>query len=106
MVNHRNKGMVNKINHIKESLNCILENGAYSDKNYQNQMNRKSDNYNEKEKLLVTMGYRYKQFNGEELQNQLFNEMINDKKYMEHLKINDKNLYENIIDYLKRKKNA
>lgn len=106
MPRHRTKGKISDISLIKETLNCILENGAYSDKNYQSQMNKKSDNYNEKEKLLVNMGYRYKQFQGEKMQDELFEQLISDKEYIEHLKINDNCLYETIMEYYKRKKNV
>jgi len=97
MVNHRHKGRISRINSIKEDINCILENGAYSDKNYQSQMNKKSDNYNEFEKSLVTISYRNKQFLGKKLQKEVFESLYNDKEFLDYLKINDIGTYEMIM---------
>lgn len=83
---------------IKEVMNCILEHGAYSDKNYNQQMVKKSSNYNDFEKLLVTMTYRYKKFEGKKLQQQLFDFLKDNKDYLDYIKTMDTELYDRIME--------
>lgn len=90
-----------KITIVKELMNKILENGAYSTINYERQMSKKSKNYNEFEKKLVTMGYRFKKYYGEKLQKQLFNYISQDKEFLDYLKSNDMELYTDIMDLMK-----
>jgi hypothetical protein len=89
-----------KISIVKELMNKILENGAYSTINYERQMSKKSKNYNEFEKKLVTMGYRFKKYYGEKLQKQLFNYISQDKEFLDYLKSNDMELYTDIMDLM------
>jgi hypothetical protein len=86
---------------IKEVVNCILEHGAYSDKNYEMQMSKKSKNYNENEKLLVTMSYKFKKFEGEKLQKELFEFLSKNVEFLEYLKTNDLDLYYEIQKLIK-----
>ena len=103
MPNYRGKNKSQKIYYIKNSINCILENGAYSDKNYQCQMNKKSDNYNEFEKQLVTLAYKQKKMLGIELQKEIFEYLSNDEQLIEYLKTNDTSALEMLKEM---KKNA
>jgi hypothetical protein len=82
-----------KIENIKELINCILENGAYSNSNYNRQMSKKSHNYTEFEGKLVTLGFRFKKCYGEKMQKALFGMITEDKEFLEYLKINDQALY-------------
>lgn len=86
---------------IKEVVNCILEHGAYSDKNYEVQMAKKSKNYNENEKLLVTMSYKFKKFEGEKLQKDLFEFLSSNKEFLDYLKMNDLELYYEVEKMMK-----
>jgi len=100
--NKKNKDIhLNSLVKVKEVMNSILENGAYSDKNYERQMTKKFKNYNENEKLLVTLSYRFKKFEGEQLQKQLFKYITENKDFIEYLKINDINLYNQISELIK-----
>lgn len=82
-------------------MNLILEHGAYSDKNYNMQMTKKSKNYNEFEKLLVTMSYRYKKSEGEKLQKELFKFLVGNKDYMDYIQQTDLELYQEIKRIMK-----
>lgn len=79
---------------IKDTVNNILENGAYSDKNFNVQMNKKGNNYNMQEQLIVAMAYRQKQFLGEQLQKEFIDRFKENTEMLEWLKNNDNKLYE------------
>lgn len=99
--NKSNSMIHHKINVVKGLMNKILENGAYSTINYERQMSKKSKNYNEFEKKLVTMGYKFKKYYGEKLQRELFDYISQDKEFLENLKSNDMELYTEIMDLMK-----
>jgi hypothetical protein len=90
-----------KLNRVKELSNLILENGAYSDSNYQRQMTKKGKNYNELEKTIVLATYKYKKFYGEKLQEELIELLITDKELLEHLKATDMETYEIVMEMRK-----
>ena len=86
-----------KIGEVKRIINCILENGAYSNKNEQNQMVKKGDNYNPKEKVLVRMSWRYRNFLGRQMQDALIEQFKNDTEFLTDLKDNDPELYKTFL---------
>ena len=94
---------VSKLYDVKKAVNGILENGAYSDKNFEKQMNKKGENYNIVEKNLVTIAYMYKKYNGEKLQKELFDSIKNDKEFIEYLKSKNKDIY-NILKEMEENK--
>lgn len=85
-----------KIEDIKNAVNCILENGAYSDKNFESQMSKKSKNYTVVESDIVELGYRYKKFVGLKLQREILAYMQSDNEFIEYVKSTDLNLYNKI----------
>lgn len=82
-------------------MNCVLEHGAYSDKNFERQMNKKGDNYNNQEKRLLELSYKYKKFRGELLQKDLMEYLVTDKEFLDYLRINDLDLYNIIKELIK-----
>ena len=87
-----------KLNRVKELSNLILENGAYSDSNYQRQMTKKGKNYNELEKMIILATYKYKKYYGEKLQEELIELIITDEELLEHLKATDIETYKIVIE--------
>jgi hypothetical protein len=105
MSSHKNNdnkilSFIYKIEDIKNAVNCILENGAYSDRNFESQMSKKSKNYNPIEKEIVELGYRYKKFIGVKLQHEILDYLQGDDEFIEYVKINDLDLYNRIQEIL------
>jgi hypothetical protein len=82
-----------KSEHIKELTNLLLENGAYSDKNMNNQLVKQGNNYTNDEKLLVELSWHYRKMIGLDVQKELLTTFKNDKNFLEFLKENNKELY-------------
>jgi hypothetical protein len=92
----RAMALVFKLEDVKRTVNSILENGAYSDKNYQVQMNKKANNYNPDEQILVTAGFLLKKHLGLKLQRELLNMISSDEEFLQYVKSYDESLYEQI----------
>jgi hypothetical protein len=92
------RNIADKLNRVKELSNLILENGAYSDKNYERQITKKGQNYNELEKMIILSTYKYKKFYGEKLQEELIELIITDLELIEHLKITDFETYKIVME--------
>lgn len=89
-ISHQKK----KILEVKRIINCILENGAYSLKNEQNQMVKKGDSYNPQEKVLVRMSWKYRRYLGKQAQQSLLDLYERDKDFLDFVKSEDKELHE------------
>lgn len=84
----------NKIMEIKKLTNCILENGAYSNKNEQRQIAKSGDNYDAQEKTIVHLGWKYRKFLGRKMQTEMLDLLKADEEFLEDLKVQDKLLYD------------
>lgn len=81
---------------VKRIVNCILENGAYSNKNEKTQMAKGMNNYNPAEKILVEASWKFRRFHGVILQNILKDFLSSNKEFMDFLKEEDEALYESL----------
>ena len=86
---------------VKKAMNCVLEHGAYSDKNFERQINKKGENYNNQEKRLLEVVYRFKKFRGEVLQKDLMGYLLSDREFLDYLRTNDLELYKIIEELIK-----
>jgi len=84
----------NRIMDVKKLVNCILENGAYSNKNEQRQIAKSGDNYDTQEKTIVHLGWKYRKFLGRKMQSEMLDLMKEDEEFLEDLKLQDKLLYD------------
>lgn len=64
-------------------------------------MIKSGDNYNNKEKIIVQMSWRYRNALSNQMQNELINVLKNDKEFLKSVKENDKELYNNFEELLK-----
>jgi hypothetical protein len=81
-----------RILEVKRIVNCLLENGAYSVKNEQQQMVKKGDNYNPQEKILVKMSWKYRRYLGIQAQRDLIEMYRNDDDFLDFVEGEDGDL--------------
>lgn len=85
--------MRNEIYNIKKIMNCILENGAYSDKNSKVQISKGSSTYNPAEKVLVKVAWKFRTQQGKIMQSELKRYLEKKKDFLGYLKQEDEELY-------------
>lgn len=94
----------NRIMDIKKLVNCILENGAYSNKNEQRQIAKSGDNYDQQERTIVHLGWKYRKYLGRKMQSEMLNLMKGDDEFLEDLEIKDKLLFDEFMVLLNANK--
>lgn len=83
----------NEIFNIKKIVNCILENGAYSNDNEKMQLVRGANNYNPQEKILVKTSWKFRKLQGKMMQEGLKTYFEKNKDFLAFLKTEDEELY-------------
>ena len=87
----------NKIMDIKRLVNCILENGAYSNKNEQRQIAKSGDNYDQQEKTIVHLSWKYRKYIGRQMQSEMLHLIKMDDEFLKDLEVNDKLLFNDFM---------
>lgn len=83
---------------VKKLVNCILENGAYSNKNEKMQIAKGINSYNPQEKILVQTSWKFRKFHGLIMQQQLKEFFEGDKHFLSFLEKEDNELYSKLLE--------
>jgi len=82
----------------------MLENGAYSDSNESKQLAKGSNVYNNNEKLIVELSWKYRKFLGLKIQKQIINILKEDNEFLLFLKDIDNKLYGEVLQVVNNAK--
>ncbi len=93
----------NKLSYVKKIINTILENGAYSTINQQRQ-DIKADNYNDKEKIIVDLAWKFRRFESERLQNDFLLFLEKNQDFLKEVSVKEPVLYSKFTALLKKLK--
>lgn len=92
--------MRSEIYNIKKIINCILENGAYSNKNSKIQIAKGSSSYNPAEKILVKTAWKFRKLQGKIMQSELKKYLDRKKDFLAYLKNEDEDLYNELRELI------
>jgi len=87
----------NKIMEIKKLVKCILENGAYSNINEQRQIAKSGDNYDQQERTIVHLSWKYRKFIGRQMQSEMLHLIKMDDDFLKDLETTDKLLFDDFM---------
>ena len=81
-------------------MNCILENGAYSNSNEKVQLTKGANNYNPQEKILVKTSWKFRKLQGRMMQEGLKTYFEKNKEFLAFLKNDDSELYNELKELI------